>query len=114
MDQVRGRGGAVEPRTTSSGLKPSFSTSPPWICEINSRAACSAISSVRWREVVSGFVAARTGSKPDDLLPRLVGHTTLAAALAAYEQWLAEPGTSLADLLDTAMRWLAGEDRQQG
>ena len=68
----------------------------------------------RWREVVSEFVAARTGSKPDDLLPRLVGHTTLAAALAAYEQWLAEPGTSLADLLDTAMRWLAREDRQHG
>jgi mycofactocin system transcriptional regulator len=65
----------------------------------------------RWRDVVSAFVAARTGCSPGDLLPRLVGHTTLAAALAAYEQWLAEPGTSLADLLDAAMQWLAGEDR---
>src|SRR3954468_7758429 len=68
----------------------------------------------RWREVVTRFVAARTGAKPDDLHPRLVGHTTLAAAVAAYEQWLAEPGTDLAALLDASMRWLAGEDRMYG
>src|SRR3954447_23539124 len=68
----------------------------------------------RWREVVTRFVAARTGAKPDDLHPRLVGHTTLAAAVAAYEQWLAEPGTDLAALLDASMRWLAGEDRMHG
>jgi mycofactocin system transcriptional regulator len=71
----------------------------------------------RWRDVVTEFVAARTGAKPDALLPRLVGHTALAAAVAAYEQWLAEPGSRLADLLDEAMRHLelglaqAGEDR---
>lgn len=65
----------------------------------------------RWREVVTDFVAARTGAKPADLLPRLVGHATLAAAVAAYEQWLAEPGTPLHVLLDECMRWLAGEDR---
>jgi hypothetical protein len=71
----------------------------------------------RWREVVTDFVAARTGGKPDDLLPRLVGHTALAAAVAAYEQWLAEPRSQLAALLDQAMRHLthglgpAGEDR---
>jgi TetR/AcrR family transcriptional regulator, regulator of mycofactocin system len=65
----------------------------------------------RWREVVTDFVAARTGAKPDELLPRLVGHATLAAAVAAYEQWLAEPGTRLDALLDECMTWLAGEDR---
>jgi len=65
----------------------------------------------RWREVVTGFVAGRTGAKPDELLPRLVGHATLAAAVAAYEQWLAEPGTSLEALLDECMQWLAGDDR---
>ena len=65
----------------------------------------------RWRGVVTEFVAARTGSKPDELLPRLVGHATLAAAVAAYEQWLAEPGAALDRLLDASMRWLAGEDR---
>src|SRR3954453_14644012 len=68
----------------------------------------------RWRDVVTRFVADRTGEKPDDLHPRLVGHTALAAAVAAYEQWLAEPGTDLADLLEESMRWLAGEDRPHG
>jgi mycofactocin system transcriptional regulator len=68
----------------------------------------------RWREVVTRFVADRTGAKPDDLPPRLVGHTALAAAVAAYEQWLAEPGGDLATLLDTSMRWLAGEDPTHG
>ena len=73
----------------------------------------------RWRQVVSEFVAARTGCKQDELLPRLVGHTALAAAVAAYEQWLAEPSTSLEGLLDAAMQWLAGrgpagEDQARG
>ena len=65
----------------------------------------------RWREIVTTFVARRTGERPGDLLPRLVGHATLAAAVAAYEQWLAEPGVELDHLLDECMRWLAGEDR---
>ena len=68
----------------------------------------------RWRDVVTRFVAGRTGAEPDDLHPRLVGHTALAAAVAAYEQWLAEPGSDLAQLLDASMRWLAGEDRAHG
>ena len=65
----------------------------------------------RWREIVTTFVARRTGAEAGELLPRLVGHATLAAAVAAYEQWLAEPSTSLDALLDACMRWLAGEDR---
>jgi len=71
----------------------------------------------RWRDVVTEFVAARTGQKPAELLPRLVGHAALAAAVAAYEQWLAEPLAPLAELLDAAMRHLAyglGEDRRHG
>jgi mycofactocin system transcriptional regulator len=67
-----------------------------------------------WREVVSEFVAGRTGSKPDDFLPKLVGHTTLAAAVAAYEQWLAEPSNSLDQLLADALTWLARQDDRHG
>jgi TetR/AcrR family transcriptional regulator, regulator of mycofactocin system len=63
-----------------------------------------------WREVVAEFVAERTGAKPDDFEPSLVGHTALAAAVAAYEQWLREPSRSLDRLLDEAMSWLAGHD----
>jgi mycofactocin system transcriptional regulator len=81
--------------------------------------AYSTLMYARWREVVAEFVAARTQSKPTDLLPRLVGHTALAGAVAAYEQWLAEPSTRLDQLLATAMDelsrgWSAGEDRGHG
>ena len=74
----------------------------------------------RWRAVVADYVAGRTGRKPDDFVPRLVGHTALAAAVAAYEQWLAEPSAALGDLLDEAMHYLArgliatGEDPGHG
>lgn len=68
----------------------------------------------RWRDVVAQFVARRTSDKPDAFLPRLIGHAALAAAVAAYEQWLTEPGASLEALLGDAMRWLAGEDRRHG
>src|SRR6185437_2755879 len=49
-----GRGGAVEPRTTSSGLKLSFSTVSPRILAINMRVARSTMMSARCRAVVSG------------------------------------------------------------
>lgn len=62
----------------------------------------------RWREVVAEFVAARTGAAPDDFGPRLVGHTALAAAVAAYEQWLTDPSASLPDLLATGLHLLGG------
>jgi mycofactocin system transcriptional regulator len=72
--------------------------------------AYSTLMYARWRDVVAGYVARRTGQKPDDFGPRLIGHTALAAAVAAYEQWLAEPDTDLAGLLDVAMRRVTGED----
>ncbi|MFF9808226.1 mycofactocin system transcriptional regulator [Streptomyces coeruleorubidus] len=61
-----------------------------------------------WRSVVAAFVADRTGRPQDALLPRQVGYATLATCIAAYEQWLADDGTDLAELLDTAMRELQG------
>ncbi|MFK0288746.1 mycofactocin system transcriptional regulator [Streptomyces sp. NPDC090499] len=52
-----------------------------------------------WRATIAEIVAARTGLPPTDMVPRLVGHTLLAAAVAAYEHWLSEPGTDLPYLL---------------
>lgn len=52
-----------------------------------------------WRAVVAGFVADRTGTSADEALPRLVGHLSLAVAVASYEQWLADPSASLEHLL---------------
>jgi mycofactocin system transcriptional regulator len=56
-----------------------------------------------WRDVVAAFVAGRTGEPTGALLPRLVGHVMLGAAVAAYEQWLADPTADLATLLDTTV-----------
>lgn len=41
-----------------------------------------------WKAVVVAFTSRRLGLMPDSLIPRLVGELSLAAALAAYEQWL--------------------------
>ena len=61
-----------------------------------------------WREVVAEFVGQRLGRPADALLPQLVAHACLGAAVAAYEQWLASPGAELQPLLDEALRSLDG------
>jgi mycofactocin system transcriptional regulator len=62
-----------------------------------------------WRRVVSDFAAARLDLPPDAALPQLVGHLALAAAVAAYEQWLDEPGKDLgAELVAAFSRVGAG------
>ena len=58
-----------------------------------------------WRRIVQGFVAERSGLPPSAMFPRLAGHTVLAAAIAAYEHWLAaEPEAELSALVDEAIR----------
>ena len=61
-----------------------------------------------WRNVIADFAAARVGQPPQALLPQLIGHTCLGAALTAYEQWLSEPAAPLAVLLDEALSALDG------
>lgn len=56
-----------------------------------------------WRGVIVDFVAERHGLDPGDLLPRTVGHVSLALALAAYEVWLEDEDSVLVDLLDEAL-----------
>jgi len=55
-----------------------------------------------WRNVVARFAAHRLGQRVDALLPQLIGHLTLGAAVTAYEQWLADESTDLRRLLKTA------------
>ncbi len=52
-----------------------------------------------WRHVVAEFAADRLGLRPDDLIPRALGHLALASALSAYEQWLADDDADLIELL---------------
>ncbi len=61
-----------------------------------------------WREVVARFAAGRLGLDEQELLPQLIAHTCLGAALTAYEQWLRRPDSDLDALLDAAMRALDG------
>lgn len=56
-----------------------------------------------WRRVISDYVAARLDLAPQGMLPRVVGHVSLALAISAYEQWLADEATPLLDLVDQAM-----------
>ncbi|AXT84268.1 mycofactocin system transcriptional regulator [Aeromicrobium sp. A1-2] len=56
-----------------------------------------------WRRVISDYVAARLDLAPDDMLPRVVGHVSLALAISAYEQWLADETAPLLGLVDRAM-----------
>ena len=53
----------------------------------------------QWRAVISEYVARRTGTAENALLPQMVGQVSLALALTAYERWLAEPATTVPDML---------------
>ncbi|MGY1601408.1 mycofactocin system transcriptional regulator [Geodermatophilus sp. SYSU D00815] len=73
--------------------------------------ALQAHSQLRYAEVdrvVAEHVARLTGTPAGSLLPRLVATTTRAAATTAFEVWLADGRTSLADVLHAAFDELAG------
>jgi mycofactocin system transcriptional regulator len=55
-----------------------------------------------WRGVVARFAARRLKRPVDALLPQLIDHLALGAAVTAYEQWLANESADLRRLLKTA------------
>jgi mycofactocin system transcriptional regulator len=61
----------------------------------------------RWRAEIARFAASRLGTPQDDLVPVTFGYGALGASLAAYEQWLARPGTDLGRLLHRSFTELA-------
>jgi TetR/AcrR family transcriptional regulator, regulator of mycofactocin system len=61
-----------------------------------------------WRQVIAEHVARRTGAHPDDLVPQVAGHVSLALSLAAYEAWLSRPETDAAGLLDLIDKSMGG------
>jgi mycofactocin system transcriptional regulator len=54
----------------------------------------------QWRAVIAEYVASRTDTEPEDLLPRTVGHVSLALAISAYEAWLRDDAAQLPSLID--------------
>ena len=61
-----------------------------------------------WREVVAGFVARRTGARPQDLTPQTIAWLMLGVALAAYEHWLVDETVSLRRALGAAFDAVEG------
>ncbi len=53
----------------------------------------------QWRDVVARFAAGRLGLPEQSLHPQLVAHAALAAAVAAYDQWLRDDQADLGELL---------------
>jgi mycofactocin system transcriptional regulator len=59
-----------------------------------------------WRRVIEEYVAERLHLNPQDPLPVLAGHVSLALAHAAYDVWLADPTRSLPNLVSDQMTLL--------
>lgn len=53
----------------------------------------------QWRRVIEEYVARRLGCAAADLVPRMVGHVSLALAMTAYETWLRDEEADLELLL---------------
>lgn len=64
--------------------------------------AHSALRYADWRAVVARYAARALGQPVDGFGPQLVAHVALAAAVTAYEQWLAHEDRDLPDLLREA------------
>lgn len=68
-------------------------------------------SQLRYRDVdraVAEHVATRSAAQPGDLIPRLLARCTRAAAISAFETWLADPRVTLSAALNEAFDALAG------
>ena len=78
------------------------------ILEVPALQAHSTLRYAAWRHVVASFAGERLALNVEALLPQLVAHACLGAALTAYEQWLAFPGSDLAALLGEALAALDG------
>ncbi|MFI6166765.1 mycofactocin system transcriptional regulator [Nocardia sp. NPDC051052] len=59
-----------------------------------------------WEHAVSDFAARRLGEPVNALIPLAVGRTTLAAARAAFDAWLARADADLTVYLEEALRGL--------
>jgi hypothetical protein len=61
--------------------------------------ANAALRNAEWGAVIGQYAARRLGQSPNDLAPQVVAHVAVAAASAAYEQWLRVPSSDLAKIV---------------
>jgi mycofactocin system transcriptional regulator len=85
------------------------------ILQVSALQAHSTLRYADWRDVVARFAARRLGVPVNTLMPQLIGHVALGAAVAAYEQWLSDESAGLGTLLAAAFdslqiqyRWHSG------
>ncbi|XVQ07630.1 TetR family transcriptional regulator [Spirillospora sp. CA-255316] len=64
--------------------------------------ANAALRHAEWLAVVARFAARRMGAPPESLGPQLAAHVALGASNAAYEQWLRDESSDLAELVQRA------------
>ncbi len=77
------------------------------ISSVPTLVAHSAVRYAEWCDVVAGFVAGRTGGRPDDLGPQTVARAALGAAMAAFTCWARFDTDDLTGEVDRAFRLLA-------
>ena len=77
------------------------------LLEVPALQAHSMIMYADWRQVIATFCAARLGADSNEHLPQAIGWLCLGTALAAYEQWLADPGADLLALIEAGSDLLA-------
>jgi mycofactocin system transcriptional regulator len=66
--------------------------------------ANAALRNAEWVAVLARYAARRMAAAPDDLGPQLAGQVSLGAANAAYEQWLRDESSDLAEVVHRAFR----------
>lgn len=59
-----------------------------------------------WRRVIAEYVAARTHSEPEDLLPQTASQLALSLSMTGYGEWLADPAADLPTVLERALQTL--------
>jgi mycofactocin system transcriptional regulator len=86
---------------------PSHRRRMEFILRVPALQAHSTLRYAAWRQAIADFVADRMALSSSALLPQAIAYALLGAAIAAYEQWLADVDSDLGDLLDEAIRTLA-------
>jgi len=66
--------------------------------------ANAALRNAEWVAVLARYAARRMAVAPEELAPQLAGQVSLAAASAAYEQWLRDESSDLDELVHRAFR----------
>ncbi|MDQ1129677.1 mycofactocin system transcriptional regulator [Microbacterium sp. SORGH_AS 888] len=68
--------------------------------------AHAAVRYAAWRGVIADYVARRTGSTEDSVVPQAVSWACLGISLSAYRQWVRDPDTELLAAMDESFRGL--------